>query len=98
MKEVVKKKQLKGWTKTQKGIMMGQQRRMEMAMLQEVAQLGFPAPGMSNHNDHPYKKLGTLKKITIIYSISFYFISIIKMYLSAKSYIFHLEYQFCSLG
>lgn len=50
-----------------------------------MAQLGFRAPGMSNHNDHPYKKLGTLKKkITIIYSLFFYFISIIKMYLSAK--------------
>jgi len=33
VKEVVKKKQLKEWTETQKGITMGEQRRMELARL-----------------------------------------------------------------
>jgi hypothetical protein len=33
VKEVVKKKQLKEWTKTQKGIMMEEQRKLETAML-----------------------------------------------------------------
>jgi hypothetical protein len=56
-----------------------------------VAQLGFLAPGMSNHNDHPpIQEIRNLKKITIIYSISFYFISIIKIYLSAK---LHLSFR-----
>lgn len=33
VKEVVKKKQLKEWTKAQKGVVMGEQKRMETAML-----------------------------------------------------------------